>query len=399
MGDITVRIVAESEEFKTLKGVWDGLLRKCGSDKSIYLTHEWQSTWWKHFGAGKKLNILLIEKEKQVIGIIPLVKVRYGIGLIGVDTLETIGSVNSNYVWLVTPDNREEVMSALLAYLGEELDRNKVLLMLTYIPESSKFLNLLRRNGNPFSRNTIIRERVMTLAPYIPLPATWDEYFASLSQNRRYIINRAMRALSEEGHRVQLQQYGADSMDAALSKLFAFHRRRWESLNIPSAFSDSRIREFYGEIARQFLGKNWLYFSCLTVDDEIVSTNYYFVYNRKLYACITARDTEYSDYGIGHLHRALAIKDAIEKHLQEYDFLKGDEPYKFYWTKSARRYIEVIMLKKGFWHGLRLRFLHVIMRLGCIKHYGLRGIFSQYQINRREREERKKMRPKISLIP
>ena len=75
-----------------------------------------------------------------------------------------------------------------------------------------------------------------------------------------------------------------------------------------------------------------------------------------------ARDTEYSKFSIGHLHYENLIKDAISRNLREFDFQRGDEPYKFYWTKVVRVLTHVLAIKKGCGSGLRLRVLHVFFR-------------------------------------
>jgi hypothetical protein len=85
------------------------------------------------------------------------------------------------------------------------------------------------------------------------------------------------------------------------------------------------------------------------------------------------------------------IKDAIDKHLQEVDFLRGEEPYKFHWTKSVRRYTQVTAIKKGICPVLRHKFLHVLLRFHEIRQYGLRELYPRYMIRRREEIERKKM--------
>ena len=101
MTDTKIRIISESEDFESLSEVWDGLLRNSGDNNPIYLTHEWLSTWWKHFGEGKKLNVLLVEEEGQPIGIVPLMRTEYRIGPLKIRTLETIGAVNCNHIGLV----------------------------------------------------------------------------------------------------------------------------------------------------------------------------------------------------------------------------------------------------------------------------------------------------------
>ncbi len=390
MSDTRIRVVAESKEFESLAGVWDSLLQKSEDDNSPYLSHEWLSTWWKHFGEVNKLNILLIEKDHQVIGIVPLMKTEYRTGLLKLRALETIGSVNCNYVGLIPPENREEAVTALLAYVEEALVNNGIVLRLTLVPEDSKFLDALRSHRAQFSENLVIQETVMTLAPYVSLPTTWDEYYRSLGQRRRRVLRMAMRSL-ERAHSVEFQVCTAETLEDRLSKFFDLHQKRWQSVHVSGVFSDPKVREFYRDVATQFLKKKWLHFSCLTADDEMVSADYGFVYDRKHYSATAARDIRYSKYSVGHLHYMFLIKAAIENGLQEFDFLRGDEPYKFYWTKSAKRYVQLIVVRKGLCPGLRLKFIRAFLRLYELRQYSLRETYSLYLMKRREEKEKKRM--------
>ena len=151
------------------------------------------------------------------------------------------------------------------------------------------------------------------------------------------------------------------------------------------------MQQFYRDVASRFLKRGWLHFSCLTIDNKVVSAEYGFVYNRKLFAATAARDQWYSRYSVGHLHLMYLIKDAIRKGLQEFDFLKGDEPYKFYWTRSFRRYLQVVIIGKGFSAGLRLKLLHAFLRSREIRQCTLREAYSLYQMKRKEKKEKKMM--------
>ncbi len=390
MSTAKIRVVTEAEEFESLKAVWNPLLQKCGKSNSIYLTHEWLSTWWRYFGQGKKLNILLFKKENQVIGIVPLMKVEYKVAFIRLNVLETIGSVNCNYIGLIPPEYIDDTMTAFLAYLEEEMARDRLLLRLSLIPEDSLFLAQLQKHAALSTRSIFIHKKTTTLAPYIKLPATWEEYLSSLSPGRRKVIRQALRAL-ENRHEVGLQEYTADSLDEGLSKFYKLHQSRWQAVNVRGVFSYPQTKEFYKDIASQFLRNKWLYFTSLTVDNEPVSMEYSFIYNQKLYNATTARDILYSEYSVGHLHHLFIIKEAIKRHLLEIDLLRGDEPYKFHWTKSARRYMQVIIMRKGLCPGLRLKFLQAFLRLYEIKQYSLREIYSLYFIKRREKKQKKQM--------
>ena len=390
MHSAVIRIISDLKQFESLSATWNSLLPKCQDDNSIFLTYEWLRTWWRHFGEGRKLNILLIEKGGQVIGIVPLMKAEYKMGLVRFHILETIGSTNCNYVWVTRPENRQEAITAVLAYLKEELIKNKLALRLTLVPEDSKFLNVLSAQTSQVSEELVIKKRIMTSAPYITLPTSWDKYFYSLSQRRRKKLRHALRSLGKS-HNVEFKQFAADSVEEGLNRFFDLHQRRWQSVNIRGMFSTTKMKEFYRDIASQFLKRNWLHFSCLAVDNNMASGEYGFVYNRKFYALTWAYATRYSKYGVGHLHEMYLIKCAINNHLQEFDFLKGEEPYKFHWTKSTRKYVEAIVIKKGYFPGLRIEFLRAFLRLYQIRQYSLREIYSLYLIKRREREEKKRM--------
>jgi CelD/BcsL family acetyltransferase involved in cellulose biosynthesis len=162
-------------------------------------------------------------------------------------------------------------------------------------------------------------------------------------------------------------------------------------VNVKGVFSDPNMEGFYRDIATQFVKRGWLHFSCLFVDSEVASAEYAFIYNQKFYYAITARDIRYSDYGVGHIHQMFLIKYAIEKGLREFDFLRGEEPYKFHWTESSRKYINSVMGKKGLCSGLRLKFIRAFLRFHEIKQYSLKEIYYIYLMRRRESKERKEM--------
>jgi CelD/BcsL family acetyltransferase involved in cellulose biosynthesis len=391
MSKAMIRVVTEPEEFESLTPVWDNLLEKCCDESTMYLTHEWLLTRWQHFGEGQRLNLLLVERDRRVIGIIPLVRNEYRLGPFKLDALEFIGGTSRNYVGLMSPEDRPEVISALLDYLKENLHGVSLILRLSMIPGDSQFLSALRGNMAPFSKDLVFQEKVKTLAPYIALPATWDEYLGSLRGKRRRMLGRMLRNLEKEHGVVNFQQCDADSLEAALNQLFDLHQERWQAVGISGSFADPRVKEFYREVAWKFLNRGWLYFSSMNVDGELVSALYGCLLNRKVYFIASGRDIRYSKYDVGHLHKMHVIKDAISRNLSEFDFLQGDEPYKFYWTKSARRYMRVTIIKRGFLPALRLQLLRAFLRLWDVRQYSLREIYAILLIRRRERKELKRM--------
>jgi CelD/BcsL family acetyltransferase involved in cellulose biosynthesis len=382
---LTTRMVTDVAEFESLAGIWDDLLQTADHENTIYLTHEWLSTWWRHFGDGKKLHVLLFERHGRVIGIIPLMRNEYRLGMIRVRLLESVGAVNCNYVWLVSPENREAVASAFLSYMEETLSRDRLFLRLRFVPEDSTLLSLVRGCDHVTPR-LAIEEKTLTLAPYIELPASWDELFLSLSGKRRWVLRRSLRLLEEE-YQVEFQQCAGDSLVQSLDEFFEVHQRRWHSVNVRGMFWDPRMRGFYRDMAARFEDRGWLRFSRLNADGDMAYGQIGFVYNGKFYAAAVARSTRYSKYSVGHVHHQFVLKDAIRQGLREFDFLQGDEPYKFYWTKSARRYQQVTLIGGGRCPALRLRFLRAFFRAYNMRWFGLRESYYLRRLRKREEKE------------
>ena len=58
--------------FDALRDEWNDLLGRSRFD-TIFLTHEWQSTWWRHLGQGRgPLFILAVREAGRLVAILPL---------------------------------------------------------------------------------------------------------------------------------------------------------------------------------------------------------------------------------------------------------------------------------------------------------------------------------------
>ena len=284
-----------------------------------------------------------------------------------------------------------ENISALLDYLGQNLSGVGLILRLSLIPDDSHFLGVLKKELAGRSGELAFAQRVKTLAPYITLPSSWEEYFGSVGRRRRKVLRRAWRGLEKEHGAVTFQRGDADSLEAGLDRFFDMHQQRWQAVGISGSFADPQVREFYREVAWKLLDRGWLYFSSMNAGGKLVSALYGCLFNQALYFIASGRDTGYAGYSVGNLHDMAMIKDAVSRNLKEFDFLQGDEPYKFYWTKSARRYMQITVIKRGFWPGLRLKLLRLFLRLWDVKQYHPREIWAILSIRRKERKELKEM--------
>ena len=389
MSNLVIRKVTDASEFESLREVWDELLEK-SPDRNIYLTWEWLFTWWKHYGAGKQLNILLIQDDNQTIGIVPLMRSRYKKGLLDFNLLENIGTPTSDYGGIILTQKESEAMLALIGYLKKEMASCDLILRMSQIREDSQFISLLRQLYPTFSNSLICDEREIA-SPYVLLPATWNEYFGSFSSKTRNTLRRKWRSLEKE-HDIQFKKCNLDDNIADSVHAFSeLHQKGWQSRNIKGVFADTKAEEFFLDIASIFSKKGWLNLSFLLVDGDLASAVYGFECDQKFYYTIPAFNPGYSKYSPGNLHIMRLVEYSIGKGLKEFDFLRGDEAYKLRWHTVSRNNIQIVIMERKPLSNLRLKLLYAFLRWGELSQRGWQQNYYLYWERRRQRKARRAM--------
>ena len=359
--------VKEFNDFQILKDEWNDSL-KVSLDNNVFSTWEWLSTWWRHFGEGKKLVILLIEEESRISAIAPFVYSKHNfLGLGNLKKISFVGSPESDYNSFILKERNVMFLELFLDYLTEHFDWDY--LELEDVPESGASTGLIR--GMPLKmqyRNW--EERQSNLCPYVPLPFSMDVFTRELGRTMRYNLKRYSSKLERE-HRVELKEYDElGSVKEAMELFFDLHQKRWESSGELGAFNMQLFRDFHVDLAACFAEKGWLNLDFLTVDDKPVSAKYGFKYNQKFYSYLSGWDPDYSRYRVGNLSTMYEIEKCIRSHLREYDMMRGDEPYKRLWTTRARRNLELRFVRKGFssrlycWQTKKRRINILLSKLG-----------------------------------
>jgi hypothetical protein len=79
--------------------------------------------------------------------------------------------------------------------------------------------------------------------PVVELPASWEEYRASLGKSLRFNIGYYERSL-RKSHDLHIGLATEDDLDAEMDALFRLHTQRWRSRLLPGVLSGKRI-EFH----------------------------------------------------------------------------------------------------------------------------------------------------------
>jgi len=335
--------INDVHHFLELKDEWNRVLAR-SKDNNIFLTWEYLSTFWKHFGKKARLRILLcINHKEEIISIAPLRQSRYDIvGPFGYNVIEPLGyrglmPEGGDYTGLILGEKEAECFKLFLNYLIEH--DNWDFIYLYDIPATSAIPDIIYKTSEPITKFEITNGAI---CPYISLPNSIEILISRLSKNLRQNLRKYQRRLKRDFIKVEFKSYEEyGSVNDAMTIFFDLHQRRWKLKGMPGVFSTQEVRNFYIDVARLFAKNGWLALYFLTVNDEPIGATYSVVYNHKAYFCLGGFDPSYSKYSIGHLLHLKTMEICIAKKIKEYDFLKGGEPYKFVWTKHYRRNINI----------------------------------------------------------
>lgn len=329
---VATELIEEPERFARLGGEWNELLRASASD-TLFLTFEWLHTWWTRLGEGRRLYLLVVRDSERLLAAAPLA-LRAGHLLRRAPTLEFLGTgtVGSDYLDVLLRKGYEgmalEALVQPLAGLGATIELRQ---LRAGSSAASALLSALDDEGWSMS------ERQTDVCPFIRLAGhTWESYLASLGGEHRYNIGRRIRSLAR---RTGLSFERVDSEDQrqdVLASLFRLHDLRWRDRGGSEAFEAPEVRAFHDEVSRAALERGWLRLFALHLDGEPAAVLYAFRYGATFYFYQSGFDPRFAKESVGSVILGLSIRSAIEEGAAEFDFLHGDEPYKFHWAHEKR---------------------------------------------------------------
>jgi CelD/BcsL family acetyltransferase involved in cellulose biosynthesis len=165
------------------------------------------------------------------------------------------------------------------------------------------------------------------ICPHVALPGTWDDYLNSLSANTRQKIRRFLR-MTESGDRFRITHVHPDTVERDVEILVGFWKSRWgarkrDRLNL---ILDSLLT-----LLPRCFRSGCLFLPVLWREETPLGALASFVDPQKasLLFYIGGRDQSVDNPPPGLVLHAHSIRYAIANGFRTYDFLRGNEGYKY----------------------------------------------------------------------
>jgi len=312
-------LINDSDVFTVLANEWDEVAQR-GMTDTPFQTLAYQKAWWTHLHPenGRLHTVTVRNETKDLLAIACLYNLDGALYFNGcveeTDYLDLIASA----------EHAKAAWQAILDCLCSPNFPEWHSLDLCNIPEASPTRTILSQEAQ--RRGFLVNERVNEVCPVIPLADTFEGYLDSIDSKQRREINRKLRRA--KGADAKLVVIGPDDdVDTAVTDFLdllqksTFEKRDW--------LTGGRRAVFY-DAARAAQKAGTLQLLFIEIRGKKAAGLFNFDYQDRIWVYNSGLDPElFGALSLGVVITAKAIEYAIENGRATFDFLRGNETYKY----------------------------------------------------------------------
>ena len=304
---------------------WNALLKESISD-TPFSRYEYQRLWWEHRGGGEwqdaRLVLVTAHEDEKLIGIAPLFMAEYE----NQPALLLNGSIEiSDYLDLIVrADDHARFLSGLLDFLASHLADGWSRLDWYNLPDDSPTLAALKAESA--HRGWTHYEEVYRPTPRIVLNGDFDEYLSRVEKKQRHEIRRKMRRAAESELNVRFVLVDpSTNIEPELDTFFDL------MVHDPGKadFLHPAMREQMSAILHAAHKEGYLWLGFLEIDGVKTASSLNFDYNGKLWGYNSGVSRAHMELSPGWVLLSHIIQWCCENKRHEFDFMRGDEEYKY----------------------------------------------------------------------
>ena len=322
-GQLNFEIHNSPEVFDRLEPEWNALVGRSASNR-IFSTLEWQANWWHAFDPGPLHVLTWRNAGGRLLAIAPL----FIDDIDGERVLSLVGCKEvTDYLDIIID---REALDDLLPAVVDQICAMQPLydrIEICNVPEASPVLKalpqLLKRRG------FTVEVRQEDVCPVVKLPSTWSDYISSLDKKQRHELRRKLRRAQAPALDVDWYLVGPEhDLDTEMGH---FLELMAASDYAKSSFLDGPgNRDFFRNIAAVMMERGWLRLSFLTIGGQRAASYLNFVCNNEMLVYNSGlRPDTWGHLSPGIVLLAWNIRHSIEQGMSRFDFLQGNETYKY----------------------------------------------------------------------
>ncbi len=313
-----VELHEEASYSGTLKEEWEKLLM-ASPFRNPFLTPTWNENWLRHFGQSLGTKILAFRDSDRNL-------VALGTFVGSQKEGKRFSLLGSSDVWdyrdlIIIPGWEEQVCRSLAGYFRESPWESLELKGISEFSPTARFFPFFMQ-----SCGFAVEQEVEEVAVYLDLPSGWEIFLEGLNSKNRHELRRKMRRLEKETNFKFSRADDPLGLSGKMEIFFDLHRK---SRKDKEEFMTPEMKTYFAEIAARFQERGWLSLTFLQIEGKEVATFLSFEFSGTEYVYNSGYDPEFSRFSPGIVLAALCIRQAIERRLVRFNFLRGREKYKY----------------------------------------------------------------------
>lgn len=337
-----ITTVRSTQELISLEKEWNELLA-INASHVPFLRHEYIRAWWQGLGGGEwsngELNVVTARSDAgELIGIAPLFLTN---NLDGEPALMLLGSIEiSDYLDIIArPADLTAFLDALLEYVAREQPQKTILDWYNLL-DSSPTIPALQAAAE--KRGLAFSQEPLQHCPYIRLPGDWEQYIHGIDKKQRHEIRRKMRRAAE--NELPVRWYIAEGGERLKPEVESF-------LDLMACdpekarFLTPAMRTQIHAIAQAAETAGWLQLAFIEVNGEKAAAYLNFDYQNHIWVYNSGLDFRFSGLSLGWVLLGHLLQWANEQKREYFDFMRGDEQYKYRFGAIDRRVVRLTVRK------------------------------------------------------
>ena len=336
-----------ADGFAALKSEWNKLLERSRYN-TVFLTYEWQTTWWECLGEGD-LWIVAFRREDtdELVGIAPLYLVTPSAGdWTDKRKFNLVGCIEvSDYLDVIVMKGWEpQVYRAFYGWLCSNDAPAWDVLDLCNLPQESLTYQEFQKVIDPATFTVEIKQE--DVAPQFALPLRYESYLQDqVEKKQRHEIRRKQRRAERE---TTVNFYYVEPQDNLVAEIDDFVALQQASREDKAEFMTPEMRHFFGVMAQRMQDMGWLRLCFLTLNGEKTAALLGFEYNNRYLLYNSGYDPDaFPHLSPGWVLVAYAIQYAIAVGNDVFDFMQGDEEYKYRFGSQDYAVMRVLVSRRA----------------------------------------------------
>ena len=337
---LSASVVSDETALRGLERDWNRL-SEGSRNPNAFMTYGWYRAWIadqqsEAGGERTQPHVVVLRNGDDVAGIVPLVR-RVASRWFRVRKLQ-FASIHADYHDFVLGDDTRSLVASFADYLATTADQWDIV-----------DIRELRDAGD--SRATLERELTRAGLQYLVQPEKHGCPYLKVNGNAETLMTRhsghVRRTMRKRGERAEAEGFRIRIIEnpheepGLLEKLIALDLMKHSHTQMPPFLG--RFPDLFQSLIDTLGPRGWVYVAILERETQAIAFQFGFRCGDRIWDYTKAYDRSFSRLAPGTLMLPALLDYAYTKGFREYDFLRGEEPYKMEWSDGCHRQFRLLV--------------------------------------------------------